>query len=111
MHRWCINMSNEKMKNKRNWFYEIINHHFKINWHFEWKMKHIGLTLFTDPITAPMSWPIITTEFDPRDLINCNSSSHILCGVYSLRHCGLSESLKPFKSSATTRKNLDSSLI
>lgn len=58
-----------------------------------------------------MSCPIIDTEFEPSDLINCNNSSHILYGVYSLRHCGLSESLKPFRSSATTRKNRDNSLI
>lgn len=65
----------------------------------------------THPIIAPMSCPIIDTEFDPNDLINCNNSSQIMCGLYSLRHCGLSESLKPFKSSATTRKKRDSSLI
>lgn len=65
----------------------------------------------THPITAPRSCPIIETEFDPNDLINCNNSSHILYGVYSLRHCGLSESLKPFKSRATTWKKRDSSLI
>lgn len=73
--------------------------------------RHQKHTVHTHPITAPMSCPTIITEFDPNDLINCNSSSHILYGVYSLRHCGLSESLKPFKSSATTRKNRDNSLI
>lgn len=65
----------------------------------------------THPITAPMSCPIIDTVFDPSDLINCNNSSQILYGVYSLRHCGLSESLNPFRSRATTRKKRDSSLI
>lgn len=74
-----------------------------------WKRRRKKLA--THPITAPMSCPIIETEFEPNELINCNNSSHIWYGVYSLRHSGLSESPKPFKSRATTWKKRDNSLI
>lgn len=78
---------------------------------FYLKTKKWQFFLNTHPITAPRSCPIIETEFDPIDLISCNSSSHMIYGVYSFRQSGLSESLKPFKSSATTWKKRDSSLI